>query len=128
MAGHTVEIHKADFVEKVKGSPTLLIDWWAPWCGPCRAFAPAYERVAEKNPDIVFAKINTEDDPELAEAFQIRSIPTLMVFRDGILIFQQAGALPEKVLEELIGKVREVDMDDVRKHIAEEEKKAAPQA
>jgi thioredoxin 1 len=98
----------------------VQIEWWAPWCGPCRSFAPVYEKVAEANLDVTFAKINTEEEQELAAAFQIRSIPTLMIFRDKVLLFAQPGALPQNLLEELLGKVRALDMEQVRAEIAKQ--------
>ena len=116
----TIEINKDNFDATVEKG-IVLLDWWAAWCGPCRAFAPVFEQAADKHGDIVFGKIDTDAQRELAGGFQIRSIPTLMVFRDGILVFEQAGALPGAVLEELIGKVRALDMDEVRKHVAETE-------
>jgi thioredoxin 1 len=114
----TVEITGDSFKETVKQG-IVLIDWWADWCGPCRAFAPVYEAASDKNSDVVFGKIDTDEEQELAGAFQIRSIPTLMVFRDGILIFAQPGMLPAAKLDELIEKVRGLDMDEVRREIAE---------
>ena len=92
----------------------VLIDFWAAWCGPCRQFGPIFEKVSEKNPDVTFAKVDTEDQPELAGMYGVSSIPTLVVYRDGIPVFGQPGALPENVLEDLLGQVRELDMDDVR--------------
>ncbi len=118
----TTELNAQNFEKTIDRDGIVFIDWWAPWCGPCRAFAPIYEKAAEKNKDIVFGKVNTEDEQELAAAFNIRSIPTLMIFRDKVLLFAQPGMLPEKVLEDLIGKVRALDMDDVRRQIAEHEK------
>ena len=120
----TVEITKDNF-ETTVASGIVLLDWWAGWCGPCRAFAPTFEQASEKHRDLVFGKIDTDAQPELAGGFGIRSIPTLMVFRDGILIFEQPGALPAAKLDELIGKVRALDMEDVRKRVAEAEKRGA---
>lgn len=117
----TVELTKDNFNEIVGGNSTVIIDFWASWCGPCRRFAPTFESASEDNADIVFAKVNTEEQQELAAYFQIRSIPTLMVFRDQIGIFQQAGALPESAFTDLIKQIREVDMDDVRRKLAEQE-------
>lgn len=115
----TVEATKESFGELIESSPTVLVDFWAEWCGPCRSFAPTYEEMSEKYPDMVFAKVDTEDQPELAGAFNIRSIPTLMVFRDQIILYSQAGALPPQHLENLIEQVNKIDMDEVRKQLEE---------
>jgi len=111
----TVELTKDDFEETVTGSDILLIDFWAAWCGPCRMFGPVYEKASERHPDIVFGKVDTEAQPELAGAFQISSIPTLMAVRERTVLYAQPGALPPQALEELIGKIRTVDMEDVRR-------------
>jgi thioredoxin 1 len=116
-----IEITKDNFEETILNNPTVLIDFWAPWCGPCRGFAPVFERVAEANPDVVFAKVNTDEEQEIAAHFQIRSIPTLMVFRDKIIVFSQPGALPQNALEQVIEKSKALDMDEVRKQVAEHE-------
>lgn len=120
----TVDITEANFKGEVEKDGIVLIDWWAPWCGPCRVFGPTYEKVAAKHPDITFGKVNTEEQQSLAGAFDIRSIPTLMILRDKVLLYSQAGALPEAALEDLIQQVRGLDMDKVRSEIAEQEKKA----
>jgi thioredoxin 1 len=122
MANGTVELSTQSFKETIEKDGIVLIDWWAPWCGPCRAFAPTYEKVAAEHPDVTFAKVNTEDEPDLAGSFDIRSIPTLMVLRDRVLLFSQAGALPEAGLQDLIRQVRALDMEQVRAEIAEHEK------
>ncbi|HUL57876.1 MAG TPA: thioredoxin [Anaeromyxobacteraceae bacterium] len=122
MAGQTVEITKENFKQVVEKDGIVLIDWWASWCGPCRAFAPTYEKVAQAHPDVTFAKVNTEDEQELAGAFDIRSIPTLMVMRDKVLLYSQPGALPEAALEDLVRQARALDMEKVRAEIAAQEK------
>jgi thioredoxin 1 len=114
----TVTMTQEAFEQTVTGEGIVLVDWWAAWCGPCRAFAPVFEKASQENPDIVFAKIDTEAEPELSMAARITSIPTLMVFRDGILLYAEPGALPPAALAQLIAAARELDMDDVRVNLA----------
>ena len=108
-----------EFKDTVEKGGIVFIDWWAEWCGPCRAFAPVYDKVSEENPDVTFAKIDTDKEQQLAQAFGIRSIPTLMIFRDGVPLFAQPGALSREDLEDLLRKVRALDMDDVRRVLGE---------
>ncbi|MBK7156278.1 MAG: thiol reductase thioredoxin [Sandaracinaceae bacterium] len=115
---HTTEITLANFEPRVMEEGILVLDAWAPWCGPCRAFGPIFDRVAAKNPDVVWGKLNTQDEPDLAGGLRIQAIPTLMIFRDRVLVFRESGVLPESALTELVQKVRELDMDAVRRDIA----------
>jgi len=115
----TKELTEQTFADTVGSNEIVLIDFWASWCGPCRTFAPVYENVSQDNPDIVFAKVDTEAEQGLAGYFQISSIPTLMAIRDGVVLYSQAGALPQPALENLVQAVRDVDMDNVRKQLAD---------
>jgi thioredoxin 1 len=111
----TVNLSESNFKETISAKGLVLVDWWAPWCGPCRMFGPIFERVSQKHPEATFAKINTEDEPELSQSFEISSIPTLMVIRDGVLLLKQPGMLPEASLESLIEQAMKLDMDEVRR-------------
>ncbi|MET0048799.1 MAG: thioredoxin [Sedimenticola sp.] len=115
-----VELIKENFEETITNNDFVIVDFWAPWCGPCRSFAPTYEKVAEDNPNIVFAKVNTEDEQEIAMDFKIRSIPTLMIFRENVIIFSQPGALPEGAFRDLVEEASELDMAEVHKQIEQE--------
>ncbi len=117
----TTDLTAANFAETIEGNDIVLIDWWAAWCGPCRMFAPVFEKASEEHPDIVFGKIDTEAEQSLAAQAQISSIPTLMAFRDGILLYAQPGALPAPALADLIDQVKKLDMDAVRVEVAKQQ-------
>ncbi|MBF6134438.1 thioredoxin [Nocardia otitidiscaviarum] len=117
----TQTLTEQNFDEVVTGNDVVLVDFWADWCGPCKSFAPTYEASSEKHPDVVFGKVDTESEQGLAAAAQIRSIPTIMAFREGVLVFAQPGALPPAALEDLIGQVKDLDMEEVRKQLAEQQ-------
>ena len=114
----TIDLTKENFDQTINGGKTVIIDFWAPWCGPCRGFAPVFEKASEAHPDVVFAKINSDEQQELAGAFNIRSIPTLMVFREKVVLFQQAGALPGQALEQVLVQAKSLDMAKVHQEIA----------
>ena len=114
----TVDLNKDNFEQTVNDNPIVIVDFWAPWCGPCRGFAPVFEKASETHQDVVFGKINSDEQQELAAAFNIRSIPTLMVFREKVLLFQQAGALPGQALEQVLTQAKALDMAKVHAEIA----------
>mgnify|MGYP003454501242 CR=1 FL=1 len=117
----TIGLTAESFEQSITDNSLVIVDFWAPWCGPCRSFAPVFEAASELHGDAVFAKVNTDDETALASAFEIGSIPTLMIFREQICVFSQPGALPAEALEDLIQKVKALDMDDVRRQIEEHE-------
>ena len=119
-----IELTNENYQDTIDKNDIVLVDFWASWCGPCQSFGPVFETASETNPDMVFAKVNTEEERELAAHFQVRSIPMLAIFKEQILVFSQPGALPASALEQLIGQVKELDMDKVRADIAEQQNKA----
>lgn len=121
----TIELTKENFNATIENNDMVIVDFWAPWCGPCRMFAPTFEAVSEQHPNVVFAKLNTEDQQELAASFNIRSIPTLMVFREKVIVFSQAGMLPKAGFEQVVLKSLELDMAKVQAEIAAREKQLA---
>jgi thioredoxin 1 len=121
----TVDLTKDNFEQTVKENAMVIVDFWAPWCGPCRGFAPVYEKASEQHLDVVFAKVNTDAEQELAGGFGIRSIPTLMVFRDNVILFQQAGALPANALEQVITQAKALDMAKVHQELASQQSQSA---
>ncbi len=120
----TIDLTQANFEKLIADNDMVLVDFWAPWCAPCRSFAPIYESTSEKYPDLVFAKVNTEEEKELGSMFNIRSIPTLMIFREKIIIFSQAGSLPAAELENVLNKAKALDMDKVRQEVVKQEQQA----
>ena len=124
----TLELTEDNFETVIAAHHMVVVDFWAPWCAPCRAFAPTFEAASEQHPDVAFAKVNTEDQQELAQAFNIRSIPTLMVFREQIILYAEAGALPPAMLEEVVKQARAVDMAEVHREIEAQKQKPLPEA
>jgi len=120
----TVDLTRENFEQTVNGNPIVIVDFWAPWCGPCRGFAPVFEKASEAHPDVVFGKINSDEQQELAAAFNIRSIPTLMVFREKVILFQQAGALPGQALDQVLTQAKALDMAKVHQEIAQQQQAA----
>nr|VFK44849.1 MAG: thioredoxin [Candidatus Kentron sp. TC]VFK57974.1 MAG: thioredoxin 1/thioredoxin 2 [Candidatus Kentron sp. TC] len=119
----TVTLTEQNFEQTIENNDIVFLDFWASWCGPCKTFAPIFEAASEKHPDIVFGKVNTEEQIALAQRFQIRSIPTIMIYREQVQLFMQPGSLPAAALDDIIGKVKELDMEDVRRQMAEHEEK-----
>ena len=117
----TVELNQANFEQTINGKDMVIVDYWAPWCGPCVSFAPTYEKISDKYPNIIFGKVNTEVEQELAGYFQIRSIPTLMVFRENVIVYSEAGALPAAGLEQLIEHMQKLNMAEIHQQILAEE-------
>ena len=117
----TLELTNENLVDTINNNDFVIIDFWAPWCGPCQSFGPVYEEISEKYDDIVFAKVNTQEEQEIAAQFNIRSIPTLMIFREQIILYSEAGALPGSAFEELIGQAKGIDMAEVHKQVAEQQ-------
>ena len=116
----TIELTATNFSDTITGNEFVIVDFWAPWCGPCRSFAPVYEELSEQYPDIVFAKVNTEQEQELAGHFQVRSIPTLMLFREQVILYSEAGALPKQAMQELIADAKAVDMQEVHQSLEDQ--------